>query len=72
MTFLHHEIKTLIKQLNRTNFRISPWSMEPSWGSSKRLKMFLQVMKDLIDLKSSGEWNWDFMINLSESDFPIK
>ena len=31
-------------------------------------------MKDLLDLKLTGgdEWNWDYIKNLSEADFPIR
>lgn len=36
------------------------------------LKMKLKVMEDLIKKKKSGEWDWDYVINLSESDFPVK
>lgn len=38
------------------------------WGGASLLTMLLQCMDDL--LKSS--YQWDFVINLSESDFPVK
>lgn len=38
------------------------------WGGASLLKMLLSAMKDLFNLG----WKWDYVINLSESDFPIK
>lgn len=39
------------------------------WGGASLLKMLLESMKDLLEKPS---WHWDFVINLSESDFPVK
>ncbi|XP_075224237.1 xylosyltransferase oxt isoform X2 [Lycorma delicatula] len=38
------------------------------WGGASLLTMLLQAMAEL----EKSDWNWDFLINLSESDFPIK
>ena len=72
MTFLQSEIKTLIKTLNRTNVYIPSWSMRPTWGSSTHMHVFLKAIEDLSQLRSTKKWDWDFLINLSESDFPLK
>jgi hypothetical protein len=29
-------------------------------------------MADLVKLKMNNQWDWDYMINLSESDYPLK
>lgn len=38
------------------------------WGGASLLQMLLSGMREFTALG----WEWDFMINLSESDFPIK
>lgn len=62
-------LKKEVKKLNHLkNVHISDWSMSTIWGGASLLEMHLKVMKELIDFK----WNWDYIINLSESDYPIK
>jgi hypothetical protein len=34
--------------------------------------MQLRAFQDLAAMKGNGLWDWDFVFNLSESDFPIK
>ena len=50
------------------NVMVAPWRMATIWGGSSLLQMLLKAMEDMVrdDLK------WDFFINLSESDYPIK
>lgn len=50
------------------NIRLARKRFSTIWGGASLLTMLLQCMQDL--LKSS--WQWDFVINLSESDFPVK
>lgn len=50
------------------NIRLARTRFSTIWGGASLLTMLLQCMDDL--LKSSYEW--DFVINLSESDFPVK
>lgn len=38
------------------------------WGGASLLRMLLSSMQGLL----SSNWEWDFVINLSESDFPVK
>lgn len=84
MTFLREELVKLEKQLHAQqlyNLRVTDWSMKTLWGSPVLLQMHLRAMRDLLDMKSRGlkcqdgrvrKWNWDFLLNLSESDFPVK
>jgi hypothetical protein len=72
MTFLRDEFDEMLKKYPRKNFHVSSWSMRPTWGSVTHMHMFIRVMQDLTMLKKTTKWNWDFMINLSESDFPLK
>ena len=72
MSYLKNELLKLEKILNLKNFHVSRWSMPTIWGGASLLQMHLKAMKELDDLKQNGTWNWDFLINLSETDFPIK
>lgn len=38
------------------------------WGGASLLSMLLSSMKELLKLG----WEWDFVLNLSESDYPVK
>ncbi|KAK6630884.1 hypothetical protein RUM44_003054 [Polyplax serrata] len=38
------------------------------WAGASFLQMILAAMKEILNMN----WKWDFIINLSESDFPIK
>lgn len=38
------------------------------WAGSSLLQMLLAAMKEIASLP----WAWDFIVNLSESDYPIK
>ena len=39
------------------------------WGGTSMLLMLLDCYQSLLNKK---EWKWDFVINLSESDYPLK
>ena len=72
MIYLRSSIEMFIRKTNKTNIFMPSWSMKTSWGSSSLMNMFLKALKDLNDFKMNGKWMWDFVINLSESDFPLK
>lgn len=46
--------------------------MKPIWGGSSLTFLHLRAMKDLLELKETKDWNWDYVLNLSEADFPLK
>ncbi|BFF99022.1 xylosyltransferase oxt [Drosophila madeirensis] len=50
------------------NIRLARKRFSTIWGGASLLTMLLQCMQDLLKSK----WQWDFVINLSESDFPVK
>ncbi|XP_023222880.1 xylosyltransferase 1-like isoform X2 [Centruroides sculpturatus] len=52
-----------------SNIRLSRWRLSTIWGGASLLQMLLRCISNIIDLKN---WKWDFVINLSESDFPVK
>lgn len=72
MLFLRSEIEKFIEKSKRNNFYIAKWSLPTIWGGSTLLKMHLRVMEEIIQFKKIGLWDWDFILNLSESEFPIK
>ncbi|CAM9316629.1 unnamed protein product [Lampetra fluviatilis] len=51
------------------NVRVTPWRMATIWGGASLLTMYLRTMKDLLDM---ADWAWDFFINLSATDYPIR
>ncbi|EDO36835.1 predicted protein, partial [Nematostella vectensis] len=65
--YLRREVSNMIKDF--PNAALAPWSMATIWGGATLLQMLLKSMEDLIARK---EWKWDFFINLSGNDFPIK
>lgn len=65
----------LYREIERTftdypNVYIPKWQMTTIWGGSSLLQMLLRSLED-IEYKLS-HWKWDFFINLSESDYPLK
>ena len=40
------------------------------WGGASLLTMLLSAIKELLEME---DWtDWDFVLNLSESDYPVK
>lgn len=62
----------MVQKLNLPNIHLTKWSMAPIWGGSSLLFMQLRCMKDLLEFKTDKKWDWDYVLNLSEADFPIK
>ena len=65
--YLYRELLELTRTL--PNVALTPWRMATIWGGSSLLQMLLKSIEDLL---RKQEWKWDFFINLSESDYPIK
>ena len=53
------------------NVRLSRNRYATIWGGASLLKVLLNSMHDLLTM-SGWSSAWDYVINLSESDFPIK
>lgn len=64
--YLHRKLTVLEKRF--PNIKLATNRFATIWGGASLLKMLLTSMKDFFALG----WTWDFVINLSESDFPIK
>ncbi|XP_051994361.1 xylosyltransferase 1-like [Xyrauchen texanus] len=65
--YLHRQMVALANQY--PNVRVTPWRMSTIWGGASLLTMYLQSMKDLLAMR---DWPWDFFINLSAADYPIR
>uniref|UniRef100_T1INJ3 protein xylosyltransferase n=1 Tax=Strigamia maritima TaxID=126957 RepID=T1INJ3_STRMM len=65
--YLYRQLLVLEEQF--ANIRLSRRRMSTIWGGASLLQMLLQCMEDTLKMT---HWKWDFFINLSESDFPIK
>uniref|UniRef100_A0A3Q2QTV0 Xylosyltransferase 1 n=1 Tax=Fundulus heteroclitus TaxID=8078 RepID=A0A3Q2QTV0_FUNHE len=65
--YLHREVLSLSGQF--PNVRVTPWRMATIWGGASLLTMYLRSMDDLLKMV---DWSWDFFINLSAADYPIR
>ncbi|XP_068607203.1 xylosyltransferase 1 [Brachionichthys hirsutus] len=65
--YLHRQVNALAVQY--PNVRVTPWRMATIWGGASLLTMYLHSMADLLAMR---DWNWDFFINLSAADYPIR
>lgn len=52
-----------------TNIRLARQRYSTIWGGASLLRMLLASMTELLE---TTDWKWDFIINLSESDFLVK
>ncbi|EFA12734.1 xylosyltransferase oxt [Tribolium castaneum] len=50
------------------NIRLTRRRFATIWGGASLLEMLLSCMSELLDTP----WTWDFVLNLSESDYPVK
>ncbi|CAG9088162.1 unnamed protein product [Plutella xylostella] len=64
--YLHRELSQLEQSF--PNIKLAKTRFSTIWGGASLLQMLLTSMRDILTLG----WQWDFVINLSESDFPIK
>ncbi|XP_033944219.1 xylosyltransferase 1-like [Pseudochaenichthys georgianus] len=65
--YLYKEVLSLAGQY--PNVRVTPWRMSTIWGGASLLTMYLRSMEDLLKM---SDWSWDFFINLSAADYPIR
>ena len=63
--FMYQELRYLEAFPNIRFFRERYRSF---WGSNSVLFLLLQGMRELLE---SG-WDWDYVMNISESDFPVR
>ncbi|XP_037544373.1 xylosyltransferase 1 [Nematolebias whitei] len=65
--YLHREVLSLAARFE--NVRVTSWRMATIWGGASLLSMYLRSMEDLLLM---DDWSWDFFINLSAADYPLR
>ena len=65
---MYREMKVL-EALFPNNIYVTPKRWITIWGGTSLLSMLLESFKTLLEEK---HWQWDFVLNLSESDYPLK
>ena len=66
--YLYRKVTEMAREF--TNVYLPPWRMATIWGGASLLQMLLKALEELEYVLT--DWNWDFFINLSESDYPLK
>ncbi|ODM98476.1 Xylosyltransferase oxt [Orchesella cincta] len=69
--YLYRELLSLTRILPK-NVRFMKSRKATIWGGASLLTVLLSGMKDLVTNAEEWNWDWDYVINLSESDFPLK
>ena len=65
---MHREVSKLASIL--PNLRLVSKRYSTIWGGASLLTMLLSALRELLAMP---DWtDWDFVLNLSESDFPVK
>lgn len=65
--YLYRELSKLVGHFS--NIRMDTTRHSTIWGGASLLTMLLDAMHELLAM---GEWHWDYFLNLSESDYPVK
>ena len=65
--YLYRELSKLIGHFS--NIRMDSTRHSTIWGGASLLTMLLDAMHELLAM---DEWQWDYFLNLSESDYPVK
>lgn len=64
---MYREVLKLAERFD--NVRVVSNRIATIWGGASLLQMLLQTMAEAL---SMSDWHWDFYLNLSESDYPVK
>ncbi|CBY09500.1 unnamed protein product [Oikopleura dioica] len=64
--WLHSELKKLT--LEYPNIFLADWRETPIWGGTSLLTTIFRGLTDMVE----KQYKWDFFINLSFADFPVK
>jgi len=65
--YLYRELSKLIGRFS--NIRMDITRHSTIWGGASLLTMLLDAMNELLAM---SDWQWDYFLNLSESDYPVK
>lgn len=64
--YMYRELLSLESKFS--NIRLARKRFSTIWGGASLLQMIMTAMQDILN----SPWQWDYIINLSESDFPVK
>lgn len=65
--YLHREVLPIADLY--PNVLVTPWRLATIWGGASLLQMLLRAMADVDKM---ADWKWDYFINLSAADYPLK
>jgi len=65
--YLHGQLAQIAERFS--NVRMATKRQATIWGGTSLLTMLLDCMDELLAMT---DWHWDYFLNLSESDYPIK
>jgi len=65
--YLYRELSKLVDHFS--NIRMDVTRHSTIWGGASLLTMLLDAMHELLAM---ADWQWDYFLNLSESDYPVK
>jgi hypothetical protein len=65
--YLYEELMLLSKRIS--NICLTNKRYPTTWGASTLLNAHLEAFKQIFD---EFKWNFSFILNLSETDFPLK
>lgn len=68
------EVEKILRKSGATNIYVATERFATIWGGSSLLEMFLASIRLTLNSEFFGskEWsNWDYILNLSETDMPL-
>ncbi len=65
--YLYQQLNIFSQKIS--NIHLTNKRYPTTWGASTLLNAHLEAFKQIFDLL---KWNFSFILNLSESDFPLK
>ncbi|GAB1609398.1 xylosyltransferase 2-like [Argonauta hians] len=65
--YLQREMQNLARRF--PNMYVTHKRLPTIWGGASLLQAHLNIMTELL---AKSQWQWDYYVNLSESDYPIK
>ena len=66
--YLYGNLKSLETENGFENIKVTEKRFATIWGGASLLQMMVSAMREMLEL----QWNFDFVINLSESDYILK
>ena len=67
-SYLYRSLKELERKSPNNNIKVTDNRWATIWGGASLLKMMMSCMSEM----KSMQWNMDFVINISESDYLLK